>query len=123
MANVEWSLNSDRPIWVQLGEQLRQRIVAGIYPMGSRLPTVRDLAAEAGVNPNTMQRALAQLEADGLALSNRTSGRIVTDDVDALNEARINMAEEKIEAYLSGMADLGFTEKEAGELLRKREEK
>ena len=58
---MEWKLSGDRPIWLQLKEQITQRIVTGVYPMGGRLPTVRDLAAEAGVNPNTMQRALAEL--------------------------------------------------------------
>ena len=67
---MEWEILDDRPIWQQLRRQLTLRIVAGIYPMGSRLPSVRDLAAEAGVNPNTMQRALAALgEITGETLS------------------------------------------------------
>ena len=70
---MDWILADDRPIFQQLYEQLARRIVAGFYPPGSRLPSVRDLAAEAGVNPNTMQRALAQLEQTGLAESNRTT--------------------------------------------------
>ena len=61
---MQWKLTDDRPIWLQLTEQLTERIVSGVYPTGSRMPPVRELAAEAGVNPNTMQRALAQLEAD-----------------------------------------------------------
>ena len=64
---MEWNLSGDRPIWLQLSQQLARRILVGAYPPGSRLPSVRELAAEAGVNPNTMQRALAQLEQDGLA--------------------------------------------------------
>ena len=64
---MEWRFNDDRPIWQQLTEQLTLRILKGEYPPGSRLPAVRELAAQAGVNPNTMQRALAQLESDGLA--------------------------------------------------------
>ena len=61
---MEWKLNDDRPIWLQLAEQMTRRIITGVYPPGSKLPPVRELAAEAGVNPNTMQRALAQLEQD-----------------------------------------------------------
>ena len=66
---MDWRFTDDRPIWLQLTEQLTRRIITGVYPPGSRLPPVRELAAQAGVNPNTMQRALAQLEQDGLALS------------------------------------------------------
>ena len=117
---MEWNFSGDRPIWIQLSEQMRQRIVTGIYPKGERLPTVRDLAAEAGVNPNTMQRALAQLEADGLAITNRTAGRVVTDDEEAINKVRIDMAEERIKEYLDSMAVLGFSEEEAKNLLLQR---
>jgi len=61
---MDWRFTDDRPIWLQLTEQLTRRIITGVYPPGSRLPPVRELAAQAGVNPNTMQRALAQLEQD-----------------------------------------------------------
>lgn len=119
---MEWNLGSDRPIWLQLVEQLRQRIVTGIYPPGSKLPTVRELAAEAGVNPNTMQRALAQLEADGLAVSNRTSGRLVTDDEDTLNALRRQMAEGTTDLFIGGMEVLGYTPREAAALVVERGE-
>ena len=119
---MEWLFNGDRPIWVQLHEQLRQRIVTGIYPSGEKLPTVRDLAAEAEVNPNTMQRALAQLEADGLAVANRTTGRVVTDNQEVLKMERMKMAEEKIREYLNSMEVLGFTAQEAKDLLMRGEE-
>ena len=79
---MDWKLEDDRPIWTQLTEQLKRRIIAGVYPPGSKLPPVRELAAEAGVNPNTMQRALAQLEQDGLARADRTAGRLVTQDAE-----------------------------------------
>ena len=75
---MDWRFTDDRPIWLQLTEQLTRRIITGVYPPGSRLPPVRELAAQAGVNPNTMQRALAQLEQDGLAFADRTAGRLVT---------------------------------------------
>jgi Predicted transcriptional regulators len=119
---VEWVFNGDRPIWIQLHEQLRQRIVTGVYPSGERLPAVRELAAEAEVNPNTMQRALAQLEADGLALTNRTAGRVVTDNEEVLKMERMKMAQERIREYLESMAVLGFTVEEAKELLVRREQ-
>ena len=68
---MEWKILDNRPIWAQLQEQLTLRIIAGTYPLGSRLPSVRELAAEAGVNPNTMQRALSSLEGSGLVDNGR----------------------------------------------------
>ena len=119
---MEWKLTDGRPIWVQLHEQLRQRIATGAYPRGSRMPSVRELAAEAGVNPNTLQRALAQLEADGLVSTNRTAGRTVTEDGVVLSRICIELANERIREYLHSMALLGFTKDEAVELLKKWEE-
>ncbi len=106
---MSWNLADAKPIWMQLYEQLALRIATGFYPLGSRMPAVRELAGEAGVNPNTMQRALAQLEADGLAVSNRTAGRLVTEDGDALSRLRQRLADGYIRAYLTSMAALGFS--------------
>lgn len=116
---MEWIIKDDRPIWLQLYEQMTLRIIAGVYPMGSRIPPVRELAAEAGVNPNTMQRALAYLEDQGLAAGNRTAGRTVTEDQERINAIRMQMAQECIETYLQGMKVLGFTEEEAKALILK----
>ena len=105
---MDWKLTGDRPIWLQLKEQITQRIILGEYPMGSRLPTVRELATEAGVNPNTMQRALAELETDGLAESNRTAGRLVTTDAAAVERVRSRMAGKCIDDFYEGMDQLGY---------------
>ena len=75
-----WKINDGRPIWIQLKEQMIRRIVSGIYQSGDKLPSVRELASEAGVNPNTMQRALSALDQEGFSMTNRTSGRCVTQD-------------------------------------------
>lgn len=115
---MQWKLTDDRPIWTQLTEQLTERIVSGVYPLGSRMPSVRDLAAQAGVNPNTMQRALAQLEADGLVTTNRTAGRTVTEDADCVDHVRQALAQDKIDLYLSGMATLGYTADQAAQMLQ-----
>ena len=72
---MQWSFSNDLPIYSQLIGQIKVGIVSGVFPPGERLPSVRDLATEAGVNPNTMQRALAELERDGLVYSQRTAGR------------------------------------------------
>ena len=115
---MEWKLDDDRPIWLQLSQQLARRIVTGTYPPGSRLPSVRELAAEAGVNPNTMQRALAQLEQDGLAKADRTAGRLVTRDAAALEAVRIQEARAVIQPYFEAMAALGYTREQALALLK-----
>ena len=115
---MDWNLTGDRPIWLQLSEQMQRRILTGVYPPGSRLPSVRELAAEAGVNPNTMQRALSQLEADGLAVANRTAGRTVTEDAAAVEAVRRKLAAENAAVYLSAMARLGYSRGEAMELLK-----
>lgn len=119
---MDWNIESDRPIWLQLYEQLTLRIIAGVYPMGGRMPSVRELAAEAGVNPNTMQRALAYLEEQGLVNTNRTAGRLVTEDQEKVGAIRMDLARTQIKAYLEGMKVLGYTEAQARELLLKEEE-
>ena len=115
---MDWKLNGDRAIWLQLSEQLARRIVTGVYPPGSKLPTVRELAAEAGVNPNTMQRALAQLEQDGLAKADRTAGRTVTGDTGVIQRARLVYAQINIDLFFQGMAELGYDRAEAIALLK-----
>ena len=114
---MDWQFTNDRPIYLQIAEQIVQQIAAGGYPPGERLPSVRDLAAQAGVNPNTMQRAFGELEREGLVLSNRTAGRIVTEDMMKIEEIRRMEAQKQIEAFLSGMKQLGYTGEQAAQLL------
>ena len=96
---MEWKLDDSRPIWMQLEEQLTRRILSGWYKAGEKLPTVRDLAAEAGVNPNTMQRALAALDGEGLSIPNRTIGRTVTEDEGVLEAMRSRLAGNIIDQF------------------------
>ena len=110
---MDFEIVDSRPIWQQLTEQLRRRIVTGEYTPGGRLPSVRELAAEAGVNPNTMQRAMAQLEAEGLVITNRTAGRTVTEDGTVLAQLRLRLARERLEEYFRDMEKLGFDRTEA----------
>ena len=79
---MPWNLDNDRPIYMQLMERIQQDIISGAYQPGDKLPSVRDLAVEAAVNPNTMQKALSELERCGLVYSQRTSGRFITDPGD-----------------------------------------
>lgn len=109
---MSWDLKSDRPIYTQLIEQLELKICSGIYALGSKLPSVRDLANEAAVNPNTMQRALSKLEEDGLLYSQRTSGRFITEDANMVKKIKEKIAQEQIREFLSKMMSLGFDQKE-----------
>ena len=109
--------DSSRPIYAQLVERLKARILAGTYQSGGHLDSVRDLAAAAGVNPNTMQRALAQLEAEGLVRTERTSGRFVTEDIDLIEQLRASAARNIAADFLEKMRSIGYTPQQAAELL------
>ena len=114
---MPWELKPDRPIYAQLIEQLERKICSGAYPLGTRLPSVRDLAQEASVNPNTMQRALVRLEEDGLLYTNRTSGRFVTEDIGRIRQTKNKLAQEQVQEFLKKMTDLGFQQKEIRTIL------
>lgn len=107
-----WIFEQDRPIYTQLLEQIQIRIVCGIYAPGDKLPPVRELAQEAAVNPNTMQKALAELERTGLIYAQRTAGRYVTEDREMIRGCRREMAVTKIESFLKTMTELGYTRDE-----------
>ena len=109
---MAWKLDSDRPIYTQLLEQIQMRIVSGHYPAGYRLPSVRELAAEAGVNPNTVQKALAELEQRGLLRSQRTAGRYVTEDTEFTRRIRQTLAQEALTCFFQNMRRLGYEETE-----------
>ena len=115
---MKWQFSNDAPIYAQLIRGIQIRIVAGIFPTGERLPSVRDLAAEAGVNPNTMQRALAELERDGLVFSQRTAGRFVTEDKTMIEKAKRGLAERHIKTFLAAMLRLGYQPEDIVTLLR-----
>ena len=89
---MKWDFNDNQPIYSQIVDKITMNIVSGEYKAGQKLTSVRDLAAEASVNPNTMQKALAELERNGLVFSNRTSGRYITNDLEMLDEIKINLA-------------------------------
>ena len=119
---MSWKLDSDRPIYSQLLEILLVEIVSGSYPKGSKLASVRDLASQAGVNPNTMQRAFAELEGKGLIRTERNSGRFVTEDDEMIKKARDEMAGEQLEMFITKMEQLGFTKQEILGFVKKRVE-
>ncbi len=116
---MQWQFSNDAPIYTQLIQQVKIGIVTGAFPPGERLPSVRDLATEAGVNPNTMQRALAELERDGLVYSQRTAGRFVTEDNTMINQAKRSLAERHVKTFLEAMLRLGFQKDEIIDLISK----
>ena len=116
---MPWNLDNERPIYLQLMERIQHDIISGVYQPGDRLPSVRDLALDAAVNPNTMQKALSELERSGLVYSHRTSGRFITDDHHLIQKMRNDIAEEYIRQFLSQMRELGFEGSETVEMLEK----
>ena len=105
---MAWEFESGLPIYQQAAEMVRKRIIKGSYPQGGRLQAVRDLAMEAGVNPNTMQRALLLLEESGIVYSQRTAGRFVTEDVQLLENLRYQMARKQVLSFVKRMDELGY---------------
>ncbi|MCL2052234.1 MAG: GntR family transcriptional regulator [Lachnospiraceae bacterium] len=114
---MSWKLDSDRPIYTQIVERLQIQIVAGEFAPGSRLKSVRDMAMEAGVNPNTMQRAFTELERLGLVTTNRSTGRQVTEETEMIQKTRNELAQTQVRDFLSRMGELGFEKKEVVSLL------
>lgn len=115
---MEWNITSGRPVYVQLVEQLELALVNGVFPPGGKVPAVRELAADAGVNPNTMQRALQELESRGLLQAQRTAGRTVTADAEVLQQLRRKRAAALAAEFLRQMQALGLNWAETEELLR-----
>lgn len=120
---MAWQFDPDRPIYKQLKERILLKIVSGAYGAGAQLPTVRDLAEEAAVNPNTLQKALSELERDGLVYAQRTSGRFVTEDNALIKQAKTDLAKEQIAMFLSKMAAIGYDRQDAVVLIQANKER
>lgn len=116
---MEWNFENDRPIYIQLVEKLKLAIVAGEYPPGERLPSVRDLAIEIKANPNTVQRALVDLEQTGLIYTQRTNGKFVTEDKELVQKIREELAKETFSKFQENMKQLGFGEEEIRQYVMK----
>lgn len=117
---MAWQFDNSRPIYLQICEKLTYAVVSGQYPAGARFPAVRELALEAAVNPNTMQKALAELERQGILVTHRTAGRCVTEDPALIERERQALAETATDIYLSRIKQLGYDRSEAEALLHKR---
>jgi len=120
---LAWQFTSNRPIYSQIVDEIELRILNGTYEMGMRLPSVRDLAMMAAVNPNTMQRALSELESMGLVNTQRNAGRTVTTDEEAVLRARSAKAQTLTQTYLLQMKALGLERQEVLDRLARGETK
>ena len=106
---MEYQFSNDKPIYLQLMDVFKVAIVSGERPKGERLESVRDLAIVAKVNPNTMQKALSELERIGLVRTERTSGRFITDDEELILSMKNEIAEKEINVFLEKMKSIGIT--------------
>ena len=109
---MEWKIDNNKPVYIQLVEQLKVKIISGEIELDSKLDSVRNLAADAMVNPNTMQKALAELEREGFVYSKRTSGRFVTDNKELIENERKNLVKDNVKKTLDTLINLGYTNDE-----------
>lgn len=114
---MHWHFRNDQPIYAQLIDQITLAVLSGAFPPGERLPGVRELATQAGVNPNTMQRAMAQLESTGLIYTQRTAGRFVTDETEIITAVKERLAQQRAKEFLRSMAELGYDKAQVQQLL------
>lgn len=109
---MEWKIDNNKPVYIQLVEQLKVKIISGEIELDSKLDSVRSLAADAMVNLNTMQKALAELEREGFVYSKRTSGRFVTDNKELIEKERKNLVKDNVKKTLDTLINLGYTNEE-----------
>ena len=107
---MEWNFKNGIPIYSQIMDEMTMRIASGAYAPGDKLPSVRDLAMEAGVNPNTMQKAMAELERIGLVYSERTSGRFITKEEKILEELQESLAKKYFDELSEKLRKIGMSD-------------
>ncbi len=117
-----WKFDANRPVYLQIKEQFRSAVLSGQYPPGSRIPSVRELAISAKVNPNTMQRAMAELEQEGLLVSGGTLGKFVTEEQSIIEAIRQKAVTDAIKSAAARFRELGLGMEEAAALLVQQEE-
>lgn len=114
---MAWELDDRKPIYPQLMDEITRRIIKGEYPPGEKLPSVRELAEEATVNPNTMQKAFTELERMELVKAQRGAGRTVTEDAERVRTMRTEMATEEIGHCIHALSELGYEKKEMKKMI------
>lgn len=119
---MSWSFSSDRPVYVQLAQRIRNNIVTGVYPPGSQIPSVRQLAVTAAVNPNTVQHAFAELESEGLLVSRGTTGRFVTEDPAMIERCRQQQARALVREFINSASHISISREQLIEMIREEDE-
>lgn len=114
---MNWKFTGDRPVYQQIMATIRGAVLTGELPPGKKIPSVRDLAAEAQVNPNTMQRALTELEREGLLVSGGTSGRSVTQEESVLTGMKAEILRELAKECAEKFMVFGVSPSQAAQLL------
>ena len=109
---MSWIFDNKKPIYLQIMKRIKLQIVSHTLEPNQQLPTVREFAAEAGVNPNTIQRALSELEREGFVYSKRTTGRFVTENQELIAQSRRQLSEEELEHFISSMTHFGYEKEE-----------
>lgn len=115
---MSWNFESQEPVYIQIADRLLREILSGKYPPETPFPSVRTLATEASVNPNTMQRALSLLDEEGLLVSHGTAGRQVTNDRETLDTMKRKLAQKEARAFIKRMETLGITKREFDEIIK-----
>ena len=116
---MDFYFDNERPIYLQLLEQLKTAIIAGDFAPGEKLPSVRELALSAKVNPNTVQKALGELERQGLIFTERTNGKFVSEETAVLERSKAALAAAKTAKFLEEMQSIGITPSEALDFVKK----
>ena len=119
---MAWQFNSQEAVFIQIANRLRGDILKGIYPPDSQIPSVRHLATDAAVNPNTMQKALCSLEEEGLLYTKGTIGRFVTSDTAVLDAARERVRRDSVRSWLRQAEELGISKQELIQYIQKEDE-
>lgn len=120
---MEFVFDNDRPIYIQIVEYLRNEIISGNFKMGEKIPSVRDLALLTKVNPNTMQKALSELEREGLIYTERTNGKYVTSDEKLIEKVKLEIIDEKVNNFLKDMKKIGITNEEIKKYFERNEKR
>lgn len=115
---MAWSFSTDRPVYIQIADRIQKSVLSGEYQAGEQIPTVRQLALEAAVNPNTVQHAFTELENAGIIISKGTLGRFVTEDEQVVQAVREKIARRLTKAFVAEMGQLSISPQQAVELIR-----
>lgn len=118
---MAWSFSSDRPVYLQIAQRIRRSVLSGEYPPGAQIPSVRQLALDAAVNPNTVQHAFSDLESEGIILSRGTQGRFVTDDTAIIERCRQAVAQQYVRSFLNDLRQLGIPAEQAISMIKEAE--